>query len=107
MIGVRRGAAVALLAVGFVPAAQAQQHDDRSFLSALTTGSISSWFSPASKATPEWSGESGASGNPTMTADAIRAAAANFQACLAGLRPEAMRRGVSAATFAAHVPPLQ
>jgi lytic murein transglycosylase len=49
-----------------------------------------------------WSGEAGASGHPTMTANAIRAAAADFPACLAGLGREAERRGISAAAFAAH-----
>jgi membrane-bound lytic murein transglycosylase B len=49
-----------------------------------------------------WSGESGASGHPSMTADAIRAAAANFRACLEGLWPDAARRGVSRPTFDAH-----
>ena len=47
----------------------------------------------------EWSGQSGASGNPLMTADAIRAAAADFSNCLAGLWPQAERRGVSRANF--------
>ncbi len=36
-----------------------------------------------------------------MTADAIRAAAANFRNCVAGLWPDAARRGVSRATFEA------
>jgi membrane-bound lytic murein transglycosylase B len=49
--------------------------------------------------TPQWSGQSGASGDPSMTADAIRAAAADFPNCLAGLWPEAERRGVSRATY--------
>jgi lytic murein transglycosylase len=49
-----------------------------------------------------WSGESGASGHPAMTADAIRAAAANFRACLEDLWPDAARRGVSRPTFDAH-----
>jgi lytic murein transglycosylase len=48
---------------------------------------------------PEWSGESGSSGHPLMTADAIRAAAANFRSCLEGLWPQAARRGVSRAVF--------
>jgi membrane-bound lytic murein transglycosylase B len=52
---------------------------------------------------PEWSGESGSSGHPLMTADAIRAAAANFRACLAGLWPLAERRGVTRAVFDANV----
>jgi len=49
-----------------------------------------------------WSGESGASGHPAMTADAIRAAAANFGACVQDLWPDAARRGVSRPTFDAH-----
>ncbi len=52
---------------------------------------------------PEWSGESGASGHPLMTAPAIRAAAAGFGGCLAGLWPQAERRGVPRAAFEAHV----
>jgi len=47
----------------------------------------------------EWSGQSGASGNPLMTADAIRAAAAAFGDCIAALWPAAERRGVSRAVF--------
>ena len=43
----------------------------------------------------DWSGQSGASGDPSMTADAIRAAAADFSNCVAGLWPDAARRGVS------------
>ena len=52
---------------------------------------------------PEWSGESGASNHPLMTAQAIRAAAANFRSCLEGLWPQAERRGVSRAVFDANV----
>src|SRR5208337_4519001 len=40
-------------------------------------------------------------GHPLMTADAIRAAAANFPNCIAGLWPDAERRGISRATFEA------
>lgn len=47
----------------------------------------------------EWSGEDGASGHPLMTADAIRRSAANFDRCVAGMWPEAARRGVSQASF--------
>ncbi len=47
----------------------------------------------------EWSGQSGSSGHPLMTADAIRAAAANFPACIARLWPDAARRKVSRVTF--------
>jgi membrane-bound lytic murein transglycosylase B len=49
--------------------------------------------------THSWSGQSGASGNPLMTADAIRAAAADFPTCLAALWPAAERRGISRAAF--------
>jgi membrane-bound lytic murein transglycosylase B len=64
-------------------------------------------FAPAATAalpspTPgarDWSGESGGSGHPLMTADAIRAAAADFPNCIAKLWPEAARRGVSQQTF--------
>jgi membrane-bound lytic murein transglycosylase B len=47
----------------------------------------------------EWSGQSGASGNPLMTADAIRAAAADFGGCIEALWPAAERRGVTRAAF--------
>ena len=64
---------------------------------AQPTGTISSVIMPA----PEWSGESGASGDPTMTADAIRAAAANFQNCLASLAPLAAKRHIPHASYVA------
>src|ERR1700688_3921009 len=56
----------------------------------LTTGSVTpSVPLPPASATPggppEWSGESGSSGHPLMTADAIRADAAHFPACLEAL----------------------
>ena len=60
----------------------------------LVTGSISP-RADTRPGGPGWSGESGASGDPSMSAEAIRAAAANFQGCLAGLWPQAARRGVS------------
>jgi membrane-bound lytic murein transglycosylase B len=50
----------------------------------------------------DWSGQSGASGHPLMTADAIRNAAANFSNCVEGLWPDAARRGVSRETFETH-----
>jgi membrane-bound lytic murein transglycosylase B len=58
---------------------------------------------PAAAPAPEWSGESGSSNHPLMTAEAIRAAAANFRSCLAGLWPLAQRRGVPRAVFDANV----
>jgi hypothetical protein len=54
---------------------------------------------PAAVDVGEWSGESGASGHPLMTAAAIRAGAANFRDCLARLWPAAERRGISRAVF--------
>ena len=55
--------------------------------------------SPGGGDASQWSGQSGASGNPLMTADAIRAAAADFGNCIAGLWPDAERRGVTRANF--------
>jgi membrane-bound lytic murein transglycosylase B len=54
---------------------------------------------PAGNDAAQWSGQSGASGNPLMTADAIRAAAADFSNCIAGLWPDAARRGITRANF--------
>jgi lytic murein transglycosylase len=48
---------------------------------------------------PPWSGQPGASGDPRMSAEAIRAAAANFHQCLEQLWPAAAQRNVSRATF--------
>lgn len=64
---------------------------------AQTTGSISS---ASRTAVPSWSGRSGASGDPRMSASAIQADAAGFQSCLAKLWPAASRRGVSRSVFA-------
>lgn len=54
---------------------------------------------PASAAARPWSGEDGASGHPLMTAAAIRQAAAHFPQCIAGMWPDAARRGVSQQNF--------
>jgi len=54
---------------------------------------------PTSSAGAQWSGQSGASGNPQMTADAIRAAAADFPNCIERLWPDAARRGITRASF--------
>jgi membrane-bound lytic murein transglycosylase B len=50
----------------------------------------------------EWSGEAGASGHPLMTAEAIRAAAADFRNCIARIYPDAARRGVSEQAYATY-----
>jgi lytic murein transglycosylase len=46
-----------------------------------------------------WSGQDGASGHPLMTAQAIREAANNFDNCVAGMWPDAARRGISRESF--------
>ena len=55
---------------------------------------------------PEWSGQSGSSGDPSMTAAAIRAAAADFHRCLDRLWPLAARRGISRKVYAAYTAQL-
>ena len=54
---------------------------------------------PGTTGAPPWSGEDGASGHPLMTASAIRQAAANFGNCVAGMWPDAARRGISEDNF--------
>jgi membrane-bound lytic murein transglycosylase B len=61
---------------------------------------------PAAVAAPAWSGESGSSGDPRMTAGAIEAAAADFHGCLERLWPLAARRGISRSTYAAYTAAL-
>jgi membrane-bound lytic murein transglycosylase B len=63
------------------------------------TGAIPPSAPGARPSAPPWSGKSGGSGDPRMTAEAIRAAAANFHHCIEGLWPLAARRHVSRATF--------
>jgi membrane-bound lytic murein transglycosylase B len=92
---------VGLLATLSVAAAQAQGFDVRNLFGQANAPApqAAAPQSPSPSAPREWSGESGASGHPLMTADAIRAAAANFPNCVAGLWPDAERRGISRATF--------
>ena len=60
-----------------------------------TTGALP----PPAQPLPQWSGESGSSSHPLMTAEAIRAAAENFHDCIARLWPAAARRGISRNVF--------
>jgi lytic murein transglycosylase len=94
---VRCLAAVALFIVGCGAAAHAQDKPDN-WLTRMfqppAGGSV-----PAAGGAGDWSGQAGASGDPRMTADAIRAAAADFGNCLANLRSDAERRGVSGENF--------
>jgi lytic murein transglycosylase len=79
--------------------AVAQQLAQDNWLTRLLQPAAPSAAAPPAGATREWSGQSGASGNPQMSADAIRAAAADFSNCLEGLWPAAERRGIGRAAF--------
>jgi membrane-bound lytic murein transglycosylase B len=95
--------AVALVGTGTVEMAQAQGFDLRSLFQGPTTTGTATQEVPASPAGPEWSGEPGSSGHPTMTSAAIRTAAANFRGCLERLWPLAARRNVPRAMFDAQI----
>jgi membrane-bound lytic murein transglycosylase B len=99
----RRGWAI-LIGCGILAAACgfAAAQGSRDSRSPVTTGSLS----PVPQTAPEWSGESGGSGHPLMTAEAIRAAAANFHGCIERLWPAAARRGISRGTFQAYTASL-
>jgi membrane-bound lytic murein transglycosylase B len=112
-MGAAAAIALAMLVAGAAGPAWAQAADGGWFpfkIPGLTTGSVAPTAPvPQTSATPgatEWSGESGASGHPLMTAEAIRAAAASFHACLEGLWPEAERRSVSRALYEAQTAAL-
>ena len=102
-----RGVCVAaLIATGTAGTVRAQGFDIRSLFSqGVTTGTVNPSQPTASAAsgTPEWSGEEGSSGHPTMTSAAIRAGAANFRGCLERLWPLAERRRISRSVFNANV----
>jgi membrane-bound lytic murein transglycosylase B len=96
-----RGVAALLIAVGLADTAAAQRLAEDNWLTRmLQPAAAPSVPAPASPAgAREWSGQSGASRHPLMTADAIRAAAADFGNCVAGLMPAAERRGIGRDTF--------
>jgi lytic murein transglycosylase len=83
-------------AAGGIAAAQESRYP-------ATTGALPQ---SAPQQTPEWSGQSGASGHPLMTTEAIRASAANFHGCIQRLWPAASRRGISRKVFAAYTETL-
>jgi membrane-bound lytic murein transglycosylase B len=85
--------AAVLFAAGLAAPVAAQDKPDN-WLTHLFQPSAASPV-PDSADASQWSGQSGASGNPLMTADAIRAAAADFNACITGLWPDAARRGIT------------
>jgi membrane-bound lytic murein transglycosylase B len=99
--------AVALAATACAFPALGQSFDIRTLFSAPSSNSGAAGAPTGSGGSQEWSGESGASNHPLMTAQAIRAAAANFGNCLAGLWPQAQRRGVTRAVFEANVAGLE
>ena len=72
------------------------------FLAPASPAVTTSVPDPKGSGPPDWSGQSGSSGHPLMTTEAIVAAAANFNICLEGLWPDAARRGVSRETFEVH-----
>jgi membrane-bound lytic murein transglycosylase B len=97
-----RFAAAVLLAAGLAGAALAQDKPDN-WLTRLfqppPSSPVPGSAVPGSNDGTLWSGQSGASGNPLMTADSIRAAAAEFGSCIEALWPDAARRGVTRANF--------
>jgi peptidoglycan lytic transglycosylase B len=100
---------IALVTAPVATAAVAQGFDLRSLFgfggsggNTTTTGTVPP-SAPAPGGPPEWSGESGSSGHPLMTSDAIRVAAANFRSCLEAIWPLAERRGVPREVFDANI----
>jgi len=95
---IRRLAVLVLFMIGCAGAAGAQDKPDN-WLTRLFQPPASGSVPTPGGGTDEWSGQSGASGDPRMTADAIRGAAADFGNCLANLWPDAARRGVARENF--------
>ncbi len=104
-MGITRPTIIAgLIAVAAIGAVAAQARPDRR--SPETTGTIRPSAPGAQSGEQQWSGESGASGHPLMSAEAIRQAAANFPGCLERLWPLAARRGVSRGLFQSYTASL-
>jgi membrane-bound lytic murein transglycosylase B len=93
-----RFAAALLLASGLCEPACAQDNPTSWVTRLFQPPAAPSVPAPAD-GTPQWSGQSGASGDLRMTADAIRAAAADFGNCIAALWPAAERRGITEETY--------
>src|SRR5436190_1246569 len=87
-----RHAVAALLPLALLAGAAQAQGDRYAQPTPPVTGSIG---------TPSetWSGEPGASGHPLMMPDAILAAVADFKNCLERMWPDAVRRGITRASF--------
>src|ERR1051326_3774717 len=94
------GAALALLfGLVFGLPASAQNNPAAWFGRLFQQPSATAPVPAAREGGPQWSGQSGASGDPRMSAEAIRAAAADFPNCIAALAPQAERRGISLAAY--------
>jgi membrane-bound lytic murein transglycosylase B len=96
--------AAALLVCGRADAQSSNGNGVSNFFSNIFSGPKSGASAPPQAATggggsQPWSGEDGASGNPLMTASAIREAAANFNNCVAAMWPDAARRNISQESF--------
>ncbi|MGE5159614.1 MAG: lytic murein transglycosylase [Gemmatimonas sp.] len=87
------GDGISRLLSGLFPASKA----DTTMPAPGANGSAAS--GPVASGSAPWSGQDGASGNPLMTAAAIRQAAANFDNCVASLWPAAARRHISQNSF--------
>ena len=85
-------AANLIAAIGGMAAAQSARYAD-------VTGTLPPGGPGGRAGEPPRSGQSGASGDPRMSAQAIRADAANFHRCIEELWPLAARRDISRATF--------
>ena len=102
---IRNGIGAIGLAASLVLSGQALAQSSGNPLSNLFGNTSSGSAAPAQQQAapggppPPWSGENGASGHPLMTASAIREAAANFDNCVAGMWPDAARRGISQESF--------
>ena len=88
-----RFAGIGLIVFALLHPAAAQEKPDN-WLTRLLQPAPPASVPAAAEGERPWSGQSGASGNPLMTADAIRAAAADFGNCLEAMWPDAARRGV-------------
>jgi len=93
--GLFRNFSIGVIACAGLSACADSQFSDNGFksLAPVSTGSTTA------AGGKEWSGRSGASGHPAMTADAVRTAAADFPSCIARLEPAAARRGISQQDF--------
>lgn len=97
-----RSPAKFLIAVAMLAGAPVVAAAEDGFFARLFGGGAGTAAPAAVPGSAEWSGESGASGHPAMTRDAILAAAASFRGCVESLWTEAARRGIPRAAFDRH-----